>query len=127
MRRIGPSVVGASDNSNNEEEQVPAIVSSYCLMSRPRCLYTLWDEYESGMDGRKPARLLTSSERGKCKKVYSFRNRFWSTVNKMIRRGNTSRVAIDRIYSVLGESKSVTAVLRALTPAVVEQLLRPEM
>ena len=119
MRRLGPAV-GAPVGSIDEE--AAAVTRSNLLMSRPRCLYTLWDEYESGIDGGKAAKLLTAKERGKCKKVYSFRNRFWSVVEEMIRRGRSSRTAIERIYSVLGEGKSVTMILRALTPQVTQDL-----
>jgi len=36
---------------------------------------------------------------------------FWEVVERLMRRGHTSRVAIDMIRAVYGQSKSVTAVI----------------
>jgi hypothetical protein len=77
-------------------------------------LYALWDEWQHGIGTNKPARSFTSRERGACKSLYSFRKSFWTLVDELVRRGNTSRVAIDHIYTVYGRSKSVTEVLRLI-------------
>jgi len=83
-------------------------------LGTPKNLYDLWKEYEFGLDGRKPAKNLTSTERGKCKSSYSRRKIFWDLVENMVRKGHTSLVAIDRVYRVYGISMSVNTILLQL-------------
>ena len=71
-------------------------------MNCPKDLYILWAEYEAGVGGNKPARQFTASERGKVKFKYSRQKIAWDVIDKMINAGNTSDVAIERIYSVYG-------------------------
>ena len=92
------------------------------LAPMPRDLYMLWDEYESGLNGNKAAKEFTYNERGACRKVYSFRKKFWSTVERMIMRNHSSRTAIDKIYSVVGTRLCVTRAIKALTPQVITAL-----
>jgi hypothetical protein len=84
------------------------------LVKCPRDLFVLWQEYEHGIDGSKPARLFTSKERGQCKYTFSLRMNFWSIVEEMIRRGHTSDSALDKVYSVYGRAESTTCILRAI-------------
>lgn len=76
----------------------PAATLSTC----PRNLYVLWQEYEFGVGGRKPARQFTSVERGRVKFKYSRRKIIWNAIDRMVRGGDTAQVAIDRIYGVYG-------------------------
>ena len=73
------------------------------LMNCPKDLYILWDEYEAGVGGNKPARQFTAAERGKVKFKYSRRKIAWDVIDNMVNAGNTSDVAIERIYSVYGQ------------------------
>jgi len=62
----------------------------------------LWNEYEFGLGGRKPARQFTAVERGAVKFSYSRRKTAWDAIDRMVRSGATAQVAIDRIYGVYG-------------------------
>ena len=64
-----------------------------------------------GIGGRKAARFFTREERGKAKSKHCRRNRFWKLVNNLIAKGLTSRVAIDTVHEVYGQSKGVTQLL----------------
>ncbi len=84
------------------------------LSKGPKDLYDLWNEYEHGLMGAKPARLFTSKERGACRFAYSLRMGFWNIVNNMVSKGHTSDTAIDTIYRVYGRNQSVSAILRSI-------------
>jgi len=71
-------------------------------LGKPRDLYQLWNEYEFGLGGRKPARQFTAVERGAVKCSYSRRKIVWDAIDRMVRSGATAQVAIDRIYGVYG-------------------------
>lgn len=63
-------------------------------MAKPRDLYQLWQEYEFGIGGRKPARQFTSVERGAVKFTYSRRKiTTWDAIDRMVRSGVTAQVA----------------------------------
>ena len=82
-------------------------------LAKPRDLYQLWQEYEFGIGGRKPARQFTSVERGAVKFTYSRRKIIWDAIDRMVRSGVTAQVAIDRIYGVYGRL-NVSAMVRAM-------------
>jgi len=84
------------------------------LSSTPRTLYALWDEFVIGIGGRKPASEFTREERGRVKFKYCRRKVIWDRVRLLINAGLTAQVAIDRIYDVYGQSKSVTDIIKAL-------------
>ena len=88
---------------------------SAALSPHPRTLYELWDEYNNGIGGRKPAREFNSQERGKVKYKYCRRKKVWDLVSSMIRNGLECHVAIDRIYQVYGRGKSVTQLIQLIT------------
>ena len=84
------------------------------LSPTPRTLYILWQEYQEGIGGRKPARLFTREERGKVKHKYCRRKLVWDRVSLLINAGHTAQVACDRIYDVYGQSATVTAIINGL-------------
>ena len=84
------------------------------LSKRPSSLFTLWQEYIHGLDGRKAAKDFTSAERGRCRVTYCFRNAFWSVVANMVRSCLTSDDAIARVQVAYGDSQSVSDVLRKM-------------
>ena len=84
------------------------------LSKCPRSLFVLWQEFEFGIGGRKPAKLFSNAERGKVRYSYSLRKHFWSLMQKMIRNGYTFNSAIDKIYDVYDRSRSVTKILRQI-------------
>ena len=92
----------------------PVTTKTAKLSKAPRDLFVLWKEYETGLNGRKPAKHFTDIERGLDKYNYYRRHVFWEKVQQLIDRGNTSDCAIDQIMTVYGQSKSVTAVINAM-------------
>ena len=85
------------------------------LSGCPKTLHVLWDEWQNGIGGNKPAREFTRRERGqeKVKHLYSKRKKFWFCVERMLSNGTTLVVAIRRIYDVYGYL-STTAILNKL-------------
>ena len=84
------------------------------LSKCPKSLFVLWQEFEFGIGGRKPAKLFNSVERGRVKYSYSLRKHFWTLMQKMICNGYTFNSAIDKIYNVYDRSRSVTEILRLI-------------
>ena len=81
------------------------------LYKSPKTLFDVWQEYQFGINGEKPAKDFTHEERGKNKCIYCRRKVFWDVVSNLVRAGHTSDVAIDRVYQVYGRSTSVTRIL----------------
>ena len=79
-----------------------------------RDLFTLWKEYEHGLNGEKPARDYSAYERGKNKYVYCHRKVFWDVIDVLIKRGFSAETAIDRIYVGYGRNKCVSVILRLM-------------
>ena len=84
------------------------------LMSNPKDLYILWQEYKFGVGGRKPAQKFTASERGKVKHKYHCRKVFWDLISEMVRSGKLAEVAINQVYSVYGYSDGITKILNLM-------------
>ena len=74
----------------------------------------LWDEYQNGIGGRKPAREFTRAERGRCKAVYSQRKPFWVCMERQMNRGDTVLTALNRINSIYSVFGSVPKMLIAI-------------
>jgi len=101
---------GGNENGGNATRGT--IPFALTLVRNPKSLHVLWQEYEFGVGGRKPAREFSSKERGAVKFSYSLRKYFWELVDKMINKGYTHASAIDRIYSLYGTKTSTTKVLQ---------------
>jgi hypothetical protein len=84
------------------------------LSDRPANLYVLWQEYQHGIDRRKPAKDFTSHERGASKHHYTRRKVVWDQISELVRAGDTWQVAIDRIYAVYGRRTCVTNIINQL-------------
>jgi Transcriptional activator of glycolytic enzymes len=84
------------------------------LSPMPKNLYDLWQEYQIGIAGRKPARNFTAQERGRCKFKYCRRNFVWKLIVKLVNAGITAQAACDRIYNIYGEGASVTTIINKL-------------
>jgi hypothetical protein len=93
-------------NANNNE-----IPFQSTLTKCPMSLFVLWNEWEFGIGGQKPAKLFSSKERGRVKSAYSLRKPFWVRIGRMIRGGYTASTAVDKIYSVY-PGRSTTKVLQ---------------
>ena len=99
-------------NENGGDATRGTIPFTLTLVKNPKSLHVLWQEYEFGVGGRKPAREFSSKERGAVKFSYSLRKYFWELVDKMINKGYTHASAIDRIYLLYGTKTCTTKVLQ---------------
>jgi hypothetical protein len=83
----------------NVENEIDNAGDNYVSTLSPtlRTLYILWQEYEFGIGGRKPARVFTPAERGKVKYSYHRRKVVWDVIASLVRAGDTVQVVIDRI------------------------------
>ena len=84
------------------------------LCRNPKSLYMLWNEYEFGIGGRRPAKTFSKEERGTDRFNYYKRNIFWSLVVEMVHRGRSANDAIDKIYQAYGYKTSVTKIIKKL-------------
>jgi hypothetical protein len=115
-RRVVP--LNGNANGNNDGGHVAAAAGNNggvaTLSNTPRCLYTLWQEYQHGIGGRKAARLFTPHERGKAKHKYTRRKVVWECVERLVRGGLQANVAIDRIYQTHGRELNVTDIINRM-------------
>ena len=85
------------------------------LAKQPRTLAELWEEYQFGIGGRKPAKDWNSTERGNrmhgIKQKYYRRKMVWWTIEELIRSGNTRDQAINKIRGAYGWRCSVTQII----------------
>ena len=102
---------GGNHGGNNVGAGGPPAAHFAALSATPRDLHTLWQEYQVGLGGRKPARLFTAWERGRVKHKYTRRKVVWDTVDRLVRGGLTANVAIDRIYDTYGRNATVTKII----------------
>ena len=71
------------------------------LYPRPRRLQQLWEEWVSGIDGRKPACEFTSYERGQVKSKFCLRKPFWLLMERLIKtRGFDTQTALNKVHQV---------------------------
>ena len=86
------------------------------LAKQPRTLAELWDEYQFGIGGRKPAKNWNRNERGNrthgIKQKYYRRKMVWWTIEELIRRGDSRDTAINKIRSAYGWRCSVTQIIK---------------
>ena len=84
------------------------------LSDSPRTLEDLWEEYATGINGRKPAKDWSESERGGDRHRFCRRKVFWKCVSLHVKAGYNFRNAIDRIRLCYGEKLSVTEILKRM-------------
>ena len=124
---ISTNIDFGTDNSNNNSSSSrvsnrnssrsrSTIPYETTLVKCPKSLYVLWNEWEFGVGGRKPAKMFSSQERGRkeVKFSYCLRKHYWDLISKMILKGYTHTSAIDKVYDVYGTNLSATAILRLI-------------
>ena len=97
------------DSGEEEEETIERMPAK--LSQCPKTLFDLWQEYQFGLSGCKPAKEFNLLERGKTKSVFCRRKVFWDVIVKLVNAGHTSEVAIDKVYGCYGRTTSVTKIL----------------
>lgn len=115
---------------DNEDDVSPAMMRQRAvasLMPCPRTMFDLWQEYQFGVGGRKPARLFNHSERGAVKFRYCRRKVFWDWVAGQVRLGMTAEAAIDLLLSVYGAQTSVSTILEKLRQDIRNGTLSPTL
>ena len=115
-RRRAPAVDpgGGAPAVDHEEPAHPHREPPATLSPTPRNLFILWEEYVTGIGGRKPAYLFTPQERGANKHKYTRRKVVWDVVKRLTRQGFHARVAIDRIYEAYGRDSTVTTIINRM-------------
>lgn len=103
---VQPGIQQAAANDNMPQEVAQ-------LSPLPRNLHTLWQEYTTGIGGRKAARLFTEQERGQNKYKYHRRKVVWDVIARLVRGGRTAQTAVDMIYNAYGHV-SVTAIINQM-------------
>ena len=83
------------------------------LCDCPRTLNVLWDEYQNGIGGSKPARAFTRAERGRCRFKYSKRLLVWKCIDRLLDRGYSLGEACRKIHQVYGVV-SITKIIKAM-------------
>ena len=97
------------------------------LMKEPKDLYVLWQEFEFGVGGTKPAKVFSAAKRGANKFAFCWRKVFWDMVVSMVGRGHIAQVAIDRIYKVYRRKLLVMHILQRMVRDWKEQGRHPEL
>lgn len=97
------------------------------LSPTPRSLQALWDEWNVGIGGRKPARLFTREERGRVKFKFCRRKVVWELICLHIRANRTAQDAIEKLYEVYGQTTSVTDIINRLKADIRGGRLHPDL
>ena len=95
------------------------------LSPLPQNLFDLWQEYIEGIGGRKPARHISFSERGRVKHKFHRRKILWDLISGLTRQGYTANSAIDAIYNVYGQQTSVTNIINGVKQDLKNGTLNP--
>lgn len=111
VRRIGPAPVNAAPNVGGGAQGIDARAK---LAPHPRTLLLLWHEYLYGLEGNKPAKDFTSTERGRVKFKYCRRKNFWTVMARLINAGFTELSAIDKIHQAYGNNLAVSTILNRM-------------
>jgi hypothetical protein len=114
VRRIGPANPNAATGTPRSHFRNEGIDATAKLAPHPRTLLLLWHEYLFGLEGNKPARNFTSTERGTVKFKFCRRNNFWTVMARLINGGFTELTAIDKVHQAYGNNLSVTSILNKM-------------
>ena len=100
-----------NDNNNIDRQHV---LYAGTLSKHPKDLYSLWQEYQFGIEGRKAARKFSIKERGRNPFTYNRRKIVWDKILELIRHGHSHLTAIDQIYETYGRDATVTTIINRL-------------
>ena len=129
VRRFGGTIQGAMTRQDPEQAATRRRATAQetmqddglmpaTLSSTPRTLAELWEEYQFGIGGRKPAKDFTRTESGNTvngMKQKFYRRKFvWLTIELLIQRGDSRDTAIHKLRQVYGFQSSVTQIINYL-------------
>jgi hypothetical protein len=118
-RRVAQRVAPNGNNRDQQQQQNDNVADGNnggvaTLSPTPKCLYSLWQEYQGGIGGRKAAKLFTPHERGQAKHKFCRRKVVWETVERLVKGGLDGNVAIDRIYLAYGREQNMTKLINLM-------------
>lgn len=122
----GIAVVVPVDNGEAAAAAVVVPAANATLSPTPRTLYDLWQEWQFGRGGRKPAKDFTPAERGRERHKYCRRRVVWKIQQILILKGLTAQAASDRLYAVYGEGATVTTIINRLKQDKRNNTLHPD-
>ena len=104
-RRGGPTAAEAAPVRVRVGRRDDGPIRRAVLGRCPRTIAVLWDEWQNGLSGNKPASLFTRSERGgRNKHKYCRRKVVWTTIQRLMDdRGFSLQSAIARITRAYGD------------------------
>ena len=105
--------IGGRLSLTNVRLGTPTVNRPATLAKGLKTLELLWDEYQNGIGGAKPARDFTPAERGRVKFRYSRRLILWKCIERLVVGGCNLNTAITRIKRVYGDV-SVTDIIKAM-------------
>jgi len=130
VRRFGGTIQGGLARQGNQRQRQQVVQQerqanaeghapgSATLSQQPRTLLLLWEEYQFGIGGRKPAKDWTSRERNNredgIKQKYYRRNIVWQSIDRQVRAGLTAAAACHQIRNHYGFRDSVTSIINKM-------------
>jgi hypothetical protein len=118
LARQDPQQQARQRQATDPDRQVQEGTCPATLSPTPRTLAELWEEYQFGIGGRKPAKDWSAIERGNprqgIKQKYYRRKMVWLTIEKLMERGNTRDAAINKIRQAYGWRCSVTQIINLI-------------
>jgi hypothetical protein len=94
------------------------------LEPNPPNLLLLWEDYQNGLDGTKPARLFTPEERNS---TYARWKIVLDIIAKRISSGDTAQIACDRIYKAYGYDRYAADIIKLIAADIQHGKLPPEL
>jgi hypothetical protein len=95
----GQATATATTTTKNGNAAIPYEAT---LSPNPRTLDLLWQEYQFGIGGRRPAKSFSARERGRVKHMYHRRKVVWDVLASLVGAGMTAQQACEKIYAVYG-------------------------
>ena len=83
-------------------------------MNHPRTLGALWNKWQNGITGSKPAREFSRQEKGRVKFKYSNRLIVWKCIERLLDRGNNLSTAFSKICRVYG-GVTITVLIKKMS------------
>jgi hypothetical protein len=123
----GKAAAAAAPNPAQQTQHGNPPALDATLAPHPRSLHDLWQEWTTGIGGRKAAQLFTAQERGRSKHKYTRRKHVWDIVAAHVRAGVNADVAIDNMYAAYGRGLSVTSIIALLGKAKRTGTLHPDL
>ena len=115
VRQIGVQLAHQIPQNNRNQltgtVAVAVVDPNTKLLSNPRSLYILWQEYTIGIGNNKAPKDFTAVECGRCKFRYCRRKVLWDIISRLVNTGLEANVAIDRIYGIYSQNLTVSVII----------------